>query len=108
MLADDSIMLFPGCMMLTSESSPTLKSSLTSDSFTPWKTYVIRDSHVRLLDRHGLCGVVRYRVTAERDLNNKEREQAKEIVIFNALCISTWQKTDEGDWKMASYQQTPC
>ncbi|GAB1193362.1 hypothetical protein APSETT444_002576 [Aspergillus pseudonomiae] len=104
MLADDVIMLFPGGMLLTNESNPTLKSTLTSEMFTPWKKYIIEDSYVRLLDCHGASGVICYKVTAEKELEQKERSEARETVVFNALCSSTWRKTEEGAWKMRDGQ----
>ncbi|KAE8380235.1 hypothetical protein BDV26DRAFT_257935 [Aspergillus bertholletiae] len=109
MLAKESIMLFPGGMMLTNVSTPTLESTLTGGAFTPWKKYSIQDSHVRLLDRHGASGVICYRVTAERETGHGGHGGVTgETVVFNALCSSTWRKMEDGEWKMVSHQQTPC
>ncbi|RJE22966.1 hypothetical protein PHISCL_04693 [Aspergillus sclerotialis] len=106
MLAEDCIMLFPGGMALSTQSTPSLKSTLTSDMFVPWQKYVLSDSEVRLLDSRGLSALITYQVAAERPGSENEP------TTFKALCSSTWRRTNPieetpGQWEMVSHQQTP-
>lgn len=99
-------MLFPGGMILSSESDPPLRSTLAEDAFTPWKTFTISEDVVVPLgmggdDGEGSAALTYYRVVAER-----------EGVLFKAVCSSVWRMEGEGNgdgakgWRMVSHQQT--
>lgn len=100
LLSPRCTMLFPGGMMLHDESEPTLRSILTGDdSFTPWKKYILTDDRVVFLDEKASAAQIFYRVAAER-------ETADGVLVFNALCSSTWARRDGGGWEMVAHQQT--
>lgn len=104
LLAEDSIMLFPGGMMLSKHSTPSLESVLTSDMFVPWQKYTISEDEIRFLDAYATAALITYRVVAERPGEEKP-------TVFQALCSSTWRKITpperDGQWEMVSHQQTP-
>lgn len=92
-------MIFPGDMILTAVSSPTVHEMLQSDSFQPWRSYTL--SHDEVIPLGKDSALIYYRVEAVRD------EQR-----FRAICSSAWTLDAEdvngvtGGWKMASHQQT--
>lgn len=105
LLAEDSIMLFPGGMILSKQSKPSLESVLTSEMFVPWQKYTISEDEIRFLDSHATSTLITYRVVAER--TGEENP-----TVFQALCSSTWRRInqserDSGRWEMVSHQQTP-
>lgn len=105
LLAEDSIMLFPGGMTLSKHSTPSLESVLTSEMFVPWQKYTISEDEVRFLDSQATSALITYQVVAERPGEENP-------IVFQALCSSTWRKSnqpqrDSGQWEMVSHQQTP-
>jgi hypothetical protein len=91
-------MIFPGDLILTSVSEPTVLSMLQGPEFKPWKSYKLSHDEVVILGKDS--ALIYYRVEATR---GDEK--------FNAICSSAWVlegPTDSatGGWKMAHHQQT--
>jgi hypothetical protein len=87
-------MIFPGNMLLTATSTPTLQSTLEDSSFQPWKAYTL--SHDEVISLGADAALIYYRVEATRD-----------DTTFSAICSSCWtQEGGVGEWRMASHQQT--
>lgn len=92
LLSTNSVMIFPGDNIFTATSSPTLHDALRYPSFKPWKAYTL--SHDEVIALGESSALVYYRVEATRDEKT-----------FRAICSSAWVQ-EEGEWKMASHQQT--
>lgn len=97
-LSSNPVMIFPGDLILTSVSTPTVQEMLQGPDFIPWDRYTLRHDEVIILGRDS--ALIYYRVEATR---NKE--------TFRAICSSAWvlegsQGHEGGAWKMASHQQT--
>ena len=91
-------MIFPGDLILTAVSSPTVHEMLQGPDFKPWKSYTL--SHDEVIPLGKDSALIYYRVEATR---------ADET--FRAICSSSWvleghTNGDTGGWKMASHQQT--
>jgi hypothetical protein len=91
-------MVFPGDLILTSVSSPTVHAMLQGPDFKPWKSYKLSHDEVVILGKDS--ALIYYRVEASRDSET-----------FRAICSSAWVlegPTDgaTGGWKMAHHQQT--
>ncbi|KAF2273918.1 uncharacterized protein EI97DRAFT_138453 [Westerdykella ornata] len=99
LLSKNPVMIFPGDILLTANSSPTLHEMLQSPEYRPWKSYKLSHDEVIPLGRD--AALIYYRVEAVRD-----------DTVFRALCCSAWVKegtgegTSDEEWKMASHQQT--
>lgn len=99
LLADNPVMIFPGNLLLTATSSPSVHDTLQSPEYKPWVSYVL--SHDEVLPLGTDSAMIYYRVDATR---------ADEA--FRAICSSAWtlDSTDKhsvtGGWKMVSHQQT--
>jgi hypothetical protein len=98
LLSSNPVMIFPGDLILTSVSSPTVHNMLQGPAFKPWKSYKLSHDEVVILGRDS--ALIYYRVEATRDSET-----------FRAICSSAWvlEATSEGatgDWKMAHHQQT--
>lgn len=105
LLSSNCTMLFPGGMMLHDQSNPTLSSILTSDSFTPWKKYALTNDHVIFLDHKPSSVQIFYQVAAERETEDEQHGKSG-LILFNALCSSTWSRREGGGWEMMVHQQT--
>lgn len=92
LLSTNPVMIFPGDNILTAASSPTLHDVLRDPGFKPWKAYAL--SHDEVIALGESSALVYYRVEATRDEET-----------FRAICSSAWVQED-GEWKMASHQQT--
>jgi hypothetical protein len=66
---------------------------LTDGSFKPWKSYKL--SHDEVIPLGDSAAYIYYRVEATRE----------DTDTFNAICSSAWVQ-ENGEWKMASHQQT--
>ncbi|CAG5140526.1 uncharacterized protein ALTATR162_LOCUS729 [Alternaria atra] len=98
LLSSNPVMIFPGDLILTSVSSPTVHDMLQGPEFKPWQSYKLSHDEVVILGKDS--ALIYYRVEATR---------AGET--FRAICSSAWVlegRTDgaTGDWKMAHHQQT--
>jgi hypothetical protein len=98
LLSSNPVMIFPGDLILTSVSSPTVHNMLQGPAFKPWKSYKLSHDEVVILGRDS--ALIYYRVEATRDSET-----------FRAICSSAWvlEASSEGatgDWKMAHHQQT--
>jgi hypothetical protein len=91
-------MIFPGNILLTSTSTPSVFDMLSDENFKPWKSYTLSHDEVIPLGDGG--ALIYYRVEALREGQEP----------FRAICSSCWVKEwpegGEGEWKMASHQQT--
>ena len=91
-------MIFPGDLILTSVSSPTVHEMLQSKDFKPWQSYQLSHDEVIILGKDS--ALIYYRVEATRHDET-----------FRAICSSAWvlegntNGKTEG-WKMVSHQQT--
>lgn len=91
-------MIFPGNLILTSVSSPTVQDMLRGPGFEPWKSYSLSHDEVVMLGKDS--ALVYYRVEATRGGET-----------FKAICSSAWvlqdrHDSDTGGWKMVTHQQT--
>lgn len=91
-------MIFPGNLIFTSVSSPTIGEMLQGSEFKPWKSYTLSHDEVVPLGKDS--ALVYYRVEATRVDET-----------FRAICSSVWvlegpMNSATGGWKMASHQQT--
>ena len=91
-------MIFPGDLVLSSVTSPTVHDMLQSADFKPWKSYTLSHDEVVPLGKDS--ALIYYRVEATRDSET-----------FRAICSSAWVlqgplDSPTGGWKMASHQQT--
>jgi hypothetical protein len=98
LLSNNPVMIFPGNLILTSVSSPTVHDMLQGPDFKPWKSYTLSHDEVVILGKDS--ALIYYRVEATRDSET-----------FKAICSSAWVlegHTDSatGGWKMAHHQQT--
>jgi hypothetical protein len=98
LLSANPVMIFPGDLILTAVSSPTVHEMLQGPDFKPWKSYTL--SHDEVIPIGKDSALIYYRVEAKR---------ADET--FRAICSSLWILEDHtdgktGGWKMASHQQT--
>ncbi|KAF2260289.1 hypothetical protein CC78DRAFT_28963 [Lojkania enalia] len=94
LLSSNPVMIFPGDMILTAVSSPTLHQMLQDSSFKPWKNYSL--SHDEVLPLGDTAALIYYRVEAKR-----------EDETFRAICSSVWAKEGNAEeWRMVSHQQT--
>ncbi|USP81596.1 uncharacterized protein yc1106_08870 [Curvularia clavata] len=98
LLATNPVMIFPGDLILTSVSSPTVREMLQGAEFKPWKSYKLSHDEVVPLGKDS--ALIYYRVEATR-----------EDQTFRAICSSAWvlegpMDSPSGGWKMASHQQT--
>ncbi|KAF1938810.1 hypothetical protein EJ02DRAFT_425398 [Clathrospora elynae] len=98
LLSNNPVMIFPGDLILTSVSSPTVHEMLQGSDFIPWSSYKLSHDEVVKLGKDS--ALIYYRVEATR---------AGET--FRAICSSTWVLEDHtdsatGGWRMASHQQT--
>lgn len=93
-LSPDCVMQLPFGLSISSNTSPSIKDTMTSDMFVPWSTYRLSDVIVTPVGAAG--AVIGYRVKAEREGKK-----------FRALICSVWRKDDTDDWKMCFHQQTP-
>ena len=98
LLSDNPVMIFPGDLILTAVSSPTVKEMLQSKEFEPWQSYKLSHDEVVFLGKDS--ALIYYRVQATRGEET-----------FKAICSSAWVlegKSDggKGGWKMVSHQQT--
>ncbi|KAF2747067.1 hypothetical protein M011DRAFT_61621 [Sporormia fimetaria CBS 119925] len=89
LLSTSPVMIFPGNILLTSTSTPSLHSVLTGPDFVPWKSYTLSHDEVVPLGNDG--ALIYYRVEAMR---GDEK--------FRAICSSGV----DGGWRMKSHQQT--
>ncbi len=92
LLSAEPVMIFPGDHILTATSSPTLHNMLRDPSYKSWKNYSL--SHDEVVPLGENSALVYYRVQATRD-----------DAPFRAICSSAW-VIENGQWKMASHQQT--
>jgi hypothetical protein len=99
LLSPNPVMIFPGNLLLTAVSSPTVHDMLQGPDFTPWQSYTLSHDEVVPLGKDS--ALIYYRVEATR-----------EGETFRAICSSAW-VLDGGDkhgvtggWKMTSHQQT--
>jgi hypothetical protein len=92
LLSSNPVMIFPGDNIFTGTSYPTVHGMLQAQSFRPWKTYKL--SHDEVVPLGETSALIYYRVEAIRDDSP-----------FRAICSSAWVQED-GQWKMASHQQT--
>jgi hypothetical protein len=92
LLSSTPVMIFPGDNILTATSSPTVHDMLRDSSFKPWTNYNL--SHDEVVALGETSALIYYRVEATR-----------ENTTFKAICSSAWVQED-GQWKMASHQQT--
>jgi hypothetical protein len=91
-------MIFPGNLILSSVSSPTVYEMLQGPEFRPWNSYTLSHDEVVPLGKDS--ALIYYRVEATR-----------EGETFRAICSSVWvlegpKESSTGGWKMASHQQT--
>jgi hypothetical protein len=91
-------MIFPGNIILTSVSTPTLHQMLQGPDFKPWKSYSLSHDEVVMLGKDS--ALIYYRVEATR-----------EGETFKAICSSAWVLQSHHDhategWKMVHHQQT--
>lgn len=98
LLSSNPVMIFPGDMILSSVSSPTVHEMLQGPNFRPWKSYTLSHDEVVQLGKDS--ALVYYRVEAVRDNET-----------FRAICSSAWvlegsSESLAGEWKIASHQQT--
>ncbi|EUC31190.1 hypothetical protein COCCADRAFT_6862 [Bipolaris zeicola 26-R-13] len=98
LLSSNPVMIFPGDMILSSVSSPTVHEMLQGPDFRPWKSYILSHDEVVPLGKDS--ALIYYRVEATRDNET-----------FRAICSSAWvlegsSQSLAGEWKMASHQQT--
>jgi hypothetical protein len=98
LLSSNPVMIFPGDIIVTGRSNPTLHETLDDANFIPWKSYKL--SHDEVVPLGENAALIYYRVEAVRDDN-----------VFRAICSSCWVKEGEGVvdgdvWKMTSHQQT--
>lgn len=94
LLSANPAMIFPGDLILTARSSPTLHGMLQDESFEPWISYTL--SHDEVIPLGDSSALIYYRVEATRG-----------DTTFRAICSSAWVMEGEGpEWKMASHQQT--
>jgi hypothetical protein len=98
LLSGSPVMIFPGNLILTSISSPTVHDMLQGPDFKPWKSYTLSHDEVVILGKDS--ALIYYRVEAARGSET-----------FRAICSSAWileGQTDgaTGGWKMAHHQQT--
>lgn len=98
LLSNNPVMIFPGDVILTAVSSPTVHEMLKSNEFKPWQSYKLSHDEVVILGKDS--ALIYYRVEATR---------ADET--FRAICSSAWVSDEDtsngrGGWKMASHQQT--
>ncbi|KAK7179670.1 hypothetical protein DPSP01_011583 [Paraphaeosphaeria sporulosa] len=92
LLSASPVFIFPGDRILTATSSPSLHEILQDPGFQPWTKYTLSHDEVMPLGESG--ALVYYRVEAIR-----------EELPFRAICSSAW-VLEDGQWKMASHQQT--
>ncbi|KAF2651161.1 hypothetical protein K491DRAFT_607491 [Lophiostoma macrostomum CBS 122681] len=92
LLSPNPVMIFPGGVVLTATSTPSLQGSLKEGTFTPWESYTL--SHDESVPVGDSSGIVWYKVEAKR-----------QGVVFKAVCSSVWTR-EEQTWKMVSHQQT--
>lgn len=92
LLSANPVLIFPGDRILTATSSPTAYEILQDPAFEPWTGYTL--SHDEVLPLGDSGALVYYRVEATR-----------EGTQFRAICSSAW-VLEDGEWKMASHQQT--
>jgi hypothetical protein len=85
-------MIFPGDLILTAVSSPTVHDMLQSPEFQPWSDYKLSHDEVVPLGKDS--AMIYYRVEAQH------ADQS-----FKAICSSAWVLEGQ-EWKMASHQQT--
>jgi hypothetical protein len=98
LLSNNPVMIFPGDLILTSISSPTVHDMLQGPDFKPWKSYTLSHDEVVILGKDS--ALIYYRVQATRDNET-----------FKAICSSAWVLEGHidgatGGWKMAHHQQT--
>lgn len=98
LLSSNPVMIFPGDLILTAVSSPTVHEMLQSQEFKPWQSYKLSHDEVILLGKDS--ALIYYRVEATRHDET-----------FRAICSSTWvlEGNTNGEavgWRMASHQQT--
>ncbi|KAJ4295308.1 hypothetical protein N0V90_007319 [Kalmusia sp. IMI 367209] len=92
LLSSNPVMIFPGDRILTATSSPTVHEILQDPSFQAWTRYTL--SHDEVISLGERSALVYYRVEAIREESP-----------FRAICSSAW-VLEDGQWKMASHQQT--
>ncbi|KAH8725076.1 hypothetical protein GQ44DRAFT_616554, partial [Phaeosphaeriaceae sp. PMI808] len=99
LLSSNPVMIFPGDMILTAVSSPTVHEMLQGPDFMPWRSYTL--SHDEVIPLGKDSALIYYRVEAIRDDQK-----------FKAICSSAWtldvndSNSATGGWKMISHQQT--
>lgn len=98
LLSHNPVMIFPGGMIFTASSTPSVYDTLRADDFKPWQSYTM--SHDEVLPLSKDSAIIYYRVEATR-----------EGQTFRAVCSSVWvlasdEQGETGGWKMASHQQT--
>jgi hypothetical protein len=99
LLSSNPVLIFPGGVLLTSVSSPSISDLLKGPEFSPWESYKLSHDEVVPLGKDS--ALIYYRVEAKRD-----------NATFTAVCSSAWvlDGSDKhgvtGGWKMASHQQT--
>lgn len=98
LLSSNPVMIFPGDIILSSVSSPTLPEMLQSAEFQPWQSFALSHDEVIILGKDS--ALIYYRVEATRAGDT-----------FKAICSSTWVLEDQHDrdnegWKMVHHQQT--
>ncbi|KAF9741200.1 hypothetical protein PMIN06_012667 [Paraphaeosphaeria minitans] len=92
LLSATPVFIFPGDRILTATSSPSLHEILQDPGFQPWTKYTL--SHDEVMPLGESSALVYYRVEAIRV-----------ELPFRAICSSAW-VLEDGQWKMASHQQT--
>ncbi|KAF2130522.1 hypothetical protein P153DRAFT_288600 [Dothidotthia symphoricarpi CBS 119687] len=92
LLSANPVMIFPGNLILSAVSSPTVHEMLQGPEFKPWAEYKLSHDEVVVLGADS--ALIYYRVEATR---------ADET--FRAICSSAW-ILEGGGWKMAHHQQT--
>ncbi|KAJ4408260.1 hypothetical protein N0V91_003263 [Didymella pomorum] len=92
LLSSNPVMIFPGDLIFTAVSSPTIHEMLQGSGFQPWSDYKL--SHDEVIPLGKDSAVIYYRVEAQR------ADQS-----FKAICSSAW-VLEGHEWKMASHQQT--
>ena len=116
LLSANPVMVFPGGIVLTATSSPTLLDSLDEKNFNPWESFQL--SHDESVPVGDNSGIVWYKVEAKRQVSRcskikqsgmlgSECANRAQGTTFRAVCPSVWTREGGGEaWKMVSHQQT--
>lgn len=95
-LSSNPVMIFPGDLILTSVSTPTVQEMLQGLDFAPWEKYTLSHNEVVILGKDS--AFIYYRV-----------EAARSIEKFHAICSCAWaleqpqnNEVGAGKWQLTS------